>query len=226
MCSSASPTGGTIANVSIAGPSSRSGAISARPSASLPRNAASTTANDWPRSELGQLGHGRELEHAADRRDLVGHARQPLVPRVQDLARALEREEQDAGVDLVDRVQLELDRRHDAEVAAAAAERPEELGLVLGVDAAQLAVGGHELDRGDAVRGEAVLARVPADAAAERVADDAHVRRGAVQRGEPELGGARHDVLPLRARARRARGGSRRRSDALQLVGLQQDRCR
>ena len=58
MCSSASPTGGRIENVSIAGPRSRSGFISARPSASLPRNAASTTTNDWPRRKSGRSGIG------------------------------------------------------------------------------------------------------------------------------------------------------------------------
>ena len=63
----------------------------------------------------------------------------------------------------------------------------------------QLAVGGHELDGREAVRLEAVLARQPADAAAEGVAHDAHVGRGAMQRGEAgalELG---VDVHPARA---------------------------
>jgi WD40 repeat protein len=53
----------------------------------------------------------------------------------------------------------------------------------------------------DSVGRQAVLARVPADAAAERVAGDADVRCRAVQRGEAECGGARHDVRPARAGA-------------------------
>ena len=44
-----------------------------------------------------------------------------------------------------------------------------------------------------------MLAREPADAAAERVADDADVRRRAVQRGETVLGGRHDHVLPQRA---------------------------
>ena len=96
---------------------------------------------------LGELLERRELEDPADRGDLLGHRPRPVEPRVQHLGRALPREEQDAGVDLGDRVQLELERRHDAEVAAAAAQRPEQLGLVLVVDAAELPVGGDELDR-------------------------------------------------------------------------------
>jgi hypothetical protein len=144
---------------------------------------------------------------------------------VQDLGAALPGEEEDAGVDRRDRVKVELERRDDAEVAAAAAAQPpEELRLRARVGADELAVTGHQLDRGDAVRGEAVLARVPADAAAERVAGDSHVGRGAVQRCEAELGGLRDDVRPLRARAHA--GGVRRRVelDTLERVGSQDDR--
>ena len=223
MCSSASPTGGRIANVSIAGPRSRSGFSSA---AAVGLAAEERGLDDDERlaaQELRQVRDRRELEHAADRRDLVRHAREPLVPRVQHLARALVREEQNAGVDLADRVQVELERGHDAEVAAAAAQRPEELGLVRGIDAAQLAVGGDELDRRDAVRGEAVLAAVPAEAAAERVADDADVRGGAVQRGDAEVGRARHDLLPLGAGAHAGGEALGVELDALELVGPQQD---
>ena len=57
------------------------------------------------------------------------------------------------------------------------------------VDAAQLAVCRHELDGREGVGLEAVLARQPAHAAAEGVARDAHVTRGAGQRGEPGRGG-------------------------------------
>ena len=142
---------------------------------------------------------------------------------MQHLGRALPGEEQDAGVDLGDRVQLHLERRHDAEVAAAPAQRPEELGLVLVVDAPELPVGRDQLDREDAVRREPVLAGVPADAAAERVARDADVGRRAVQRGEAELRGARHDVLPLRPRADARDAPLDVDLDAAQLVGAEQD---
>ena len=114
-------------------------------------------------------------------RDRLG----PLAPGGEDLARrAPTARHQPAGVSSLDRVELELHRGHDAEAPAAAAQRPEQLGLVVGVGADVAAVGGDELDRGDAVGGEAVLAAEPADAAAERVADDADVRRGAGERGE------------------------------------------
>jgi hypothetical protein len=86
---------------------------------------------------------------------------------MQHLGRALPREEEDAGMDIGNRVELHLERGDDSEVAAAAVQRPEEVGLVVVVDAAWGTVGRDELDRGDAVRRQAELARVPAEAAAE-----------------------------------------------------------
>ena len=86
-----------------------------------------------------------------------------------------------------------------AEVAAAAAQRPEEVGLALAVDSTQSPVGGHDLDRGHLVGADAVLAAEPREAAAERVADDADVRRGAGERGEAVL------APPRRPRSRSCR---------------------
>ena len=68
----------------------------------------------------------------------------------------------------VDRVEPELEAGRDAEVAAAAADRPEQVRIVLGVDAEELAVGGHDLGGEQVVDREAVLADEVADAAAER----------------------------------------------------------
>jgi hypothetical protein len=62
-------------------------------------------------------------------------------------------------------------------------------------------VGEYELDGGHAVGLQAVAAREPADAAAERVAGDADVGGGAVQPGQPVLGQEGRDALPLDARA-------------------------
>jgi hypothetical protein len=53
---------------------------------------------------------------------------------VEHLGRALPQEDEPAGVDLPDRVERELDRGDDTEVAAAA-QRPEEVGVVLVVGA-------------------------------------------------------------------------------------------
>ena len=121
------------------------------------------------------------------------------APGLQHLGGALHGEEEDARVDLGDRVEGELDRGDDAEAAAAAADGPEELGLVVAVGADEAPVGSHELDGGDAVRGQAVAAREPAEAAAEGVADDADVRRGAGEAREAVLGRGEGDLLPQHA---------------------------
>ena len=78
---------------------------------------------------------------------------------------------------------------HDAEVAAAAADRPEEVGLVVGVDARAPAVGGHDLGGEQVVDRQAVLAHEIADAAAERDAADADRAGVAEADGEAMLGG-------------------------------------
>jgi hypothetical protein len=74
--------------------------------------------------------------------------------------------------------------------------------MVLVVDAQVLAVGRHKLDRTDAVRREPVAATEPSDAAAERVARDADVARGAVEHREARLARRIGDRAPQRARLR------------------------
>ena len=77
----------------------------------------------------------------------------------------------------VERVQREPEPGRDAEVAAAAADRPEQVGFVLGVHAVQLAVRRHDLRGQQAVDREAVLADEVAHAAAERDPPDPHRTR-------------------------------------------------
>jgi hypothetical protein len=60
-------------------------------------------------------------------------------------------------------VQIELESRHDSEVAAAAAQSPEQ--FLVGVD--QAAVSGHHLRRAKVVAGQAELALQPPDATAQ-----------------------------------------------------------
>ena len=87
---------------------------------------------------------------------------------------------------------------------------------MLGVGAHELAVGGDELERGDGVGLQAVLAREPAHAAAERVAGDADVRRGAVQAGQAVGRQPRRDAVPLDAGADADAPGARVDADLLQ----------
>jgi hypothetical protein len=71
-----------------------------------------------------------------------------------------------AAADRGHRVGLVLEGRRDAEVAAAAAQGPEQVLVVLGAGHHDLAVGGDDLDGQQVVDGEAVLAHQPAFTAA------------------------------------------------------------
>src|SRR5690606_19485251 len=76
----------------------------------------------------------------------------------------------------------------DAEVAAAAAQRPQQVGVLVGVGADDAPVGGDQLGREQVVAGEAVLALQPAGAAAHREAGDAGGRHAAAGGGEAVRG--------------------------------------
>ena len=125
-----------------------------------------------------------------------------------------------------DREQPQLQGGDDAEAAAAAAQRPEQVGLVLAVRAAELAVGGHHLDRPHVAGRQAVLAAQEAHAAAQGVPGDADIPGRARKRGQPVPGRGLHDAEPHRARLH-ARGPRQRIDlDAVHPVGLEQDGVR
>ena len=71
------------------------------------------------------------------------------------------------------RMRAELERRNDAEVAAAATQCPEQIRILRGVRSDHDAVGEHDISGQQVVDRQAVLAREIADAAAERQAADA-----------------------------------------------------
>ena len=83
-------------------------------------------------------------------------------------------------------MQAELELGHDAEVAAASAQAPEEVGVLGLARLDELAVGGHQVDGQQLVDREPVLAHDPADAAAEREPGDPGVGDDPAGRREPE----------------------------------------
>ena len=105
-----------------------------------------------------------------------------------------------------------LERRHDAEAAAASAKRPEELGVLGLARGEHVPVRGDDLERDEVVRGEPVLAAQPADAAREREPGDARLRDDAERRREAVLPASRASsspsVTPPPARAVRASGST------------------
>ena len=97
-------------------------------------------------------------------------------------------------------MEAELGLGDDAEVAAAALQRPEQVGvLVLGRDD-DVAVRGHDVGRDQAVAGEAELALEPAAAAAGRESDHAGRRDAAAGDREPELLRLAVELTPVDAR--------------------------
>ena len=63
-------------------------------------------------------------------------------------------------------MQAELEARDDAEVPAAATNRPEQVGILGCTGATHLSIGCDDLDGQDVVAGESVLAHEPAKPAA------------------------------------------------------------
>jgi hypothetical protein len=80
-----------------------------------------------------------------------------------------------------------LERGDDAEVAAAAADGPEEVGVLLLARGEDLALRGHDVRGHEVVDGGAVLAHQPADPSAERQARDPGVGDDPADRRQPEV---------------------------------------
>ena len=129
------------------------------------------------------------------REDLVGARRRRRAPAAADLG--------------PERVQRQLERGDDAEAAAAAAQRPEQLGVLVLGGAHDPAVPGDELGGDEVVAGQPVLALEPARAAAEREPGDAGGGDAPAGRGEPVRaawrGRRRPRCAPPPIRAMRAR---------------------
>ena len=105
-------------------------------------------------------------------------------------------------------MQRELEFGHDAEVAAAAAQAEEQVRVLVGAGAHDVAVGGHDGGGDQVVCGQAVHALEPARPRAEREAGDAGVRDAAAGDGEPVRLGGGVELRPGEARpgAHGARG--------------------
>ena len=198
---------------------------SARPSASLPRSAAITTANERPRANAGHVGDRREVHDRRPRHELLGQRRAAARS-----TRAAPRRRARTG-----RTARRRRARRPAWTSNSIAVTTPKLpppprsaqnrsGSLSASVRTRLAVGGDELERGHGVGLQPVLAREPAHAAAERVAGDADVGRGAVQAREAVGRQARRDALPLDARADADAPGAGVDADLLERGDVQQQR--
>ncbi len=133
-------------------------------------------------------GRGDGTHRARQLRDDVPHQSQGLAAAV------LLPEEQPELHDRPDLVQPELERGHHTEVAAASADRPEQLRVLVGVGVQQAAVGDDHVRREQVVHGQTAEPGEPAHPAAQGEPADAGVTDQPHGDGEPVRLGRGVDV--------------------------------
>ena len=146
----------------------------------------------------GQL-HARSVGGVHERGEhgqVVGAVRDGVAVEAEELGRGVDRVGDQAARDHLQRMQAVREGGRDAEVAAAAAQRPEEVGVGRLGHVEHLAVGVDELDGQQVVGREAVLRHQPAEPAAEREPGDARRRDRAAGDGEPVLGRGAVELRP------------------------------
>ena len=117
---------------------------------------------------LRQEGQRRRLAQHHPAAEFVRVLRSDLAIALQELPRAFERmhnqPRQDCGPDFV---QAEFERRHHAEIAAAAAYGPEQFCIFIRTGVFQFTGGRHDVGRDQVVHGHAVFPAQPPEAAAQ-----------------------------------------------------------
>ncbi len=135
---------------------------------------------------LGEGRHRRHRYEAEPAVDVLGRATNEVAPERHQLGRLFERPENRSAVHRADRVQPEEERGDDAEVAAAAAHRPEQVGVLIRIGGDEAAVGEHHIHLEQVVNRQAERAREVADAAAERQPADSRRGDEAARGRQPE----------------------------------------
>ena len=127
----------------------------------------------------------RDRAKPNDVAELVRCAGDEVPVEAQDVGGVLGRPEHRSGHDGgANGVQREPERADDTEVPAAAPQRPEQVGVIVGRCPNDVALGGDHLGLHEIVDGEPVFTHQPADAAAETEATDAGVADDAARRGQ------------------------------------------
>ena len=157
--------------------------------------------------------HGVEGEEAVQ---LARRSREKLAVDREHLGAGLDRPERRPADDRAHLVQPEEERGDDAEVAAAAPDRPVQIGVLVGARAHALAACQHELRLEQVVDREPALAGQVADAAAEGEAADPGGRDDPARRREPVLVRRPIDFAPGAAAADPDGAGLRIDLDVLQ----------
>ena len=133
--------------------------------------------------------HRRQIgeDHQRGRQaDLVGGVATDVEQRGEDLGSRFAGEEQATTVELGQVHQLDLHPGDDADVAAASAQGPEQVRVLVGGDHPQPAIGGDHVEPAHVVGGESPPPSQDPEPAAQGVGHGTDVRGGAGQRREAE----------------------------------------
>ena len=145
-------------------------------------------------------GKRRGLALDDERHQFVRRLGAPLAVEAQEIWRLLDRPEDRPCEDgRAHRVKAKLELGDDPEVSAAAAQAPEEVGVLGLARLDELAPGGDEVDGEELVDRQPVLSMEPAEAAAERQAGDAGVGDDPARRRQPERLGLAVELAPEHA---------------------------
>ena len=156
----------------------------------------------------GQDRQRRRLERGHRNPQLVRRLGSKVTHETQDRWRILDGpEDGTAEHESAHRTELVFEGGSDAEVAATAAQTPEEVRLRLGVDVHLFAIGRDQIDRKQVVDRQAVLAHQVPEPAAKRQSGDAGVADDSARRGQGVLLGGAIELAPEHA----ARGTHRTR---------------
>jgi len=130
-------------------------------------------------------GSGGDTAELDDGAELVGNLGNEVPVEAQHVGGVVGRPEDRPGHHgRAEGMQRELERGDDAEVAAAASQRPEQVGVLVGGRPDDADLGGDHLGGEQVVDGEPVLAREEADAAAEGEPGDTGVAHDAAGGGQ------------------------------------------
>jgi hypothetical protein len=136
---------------------------------------------------LGQERQRRCDGHRDQRVDLVRDSEGPVAVEGKQVLGLIAGVEDRAAVDhRAVLVQAVLECRHDAEVSAAAAQRPEQVWVLILAGAHEVAIGGDDVRRDEVVAGEPAGTGEMPDPAAEREPGDARRRDQPAGHGEAE----------------------------------------
>ena len=137
--------------------------------------------------------HGKKGEEAIQ---IIGRRRDQIAIPFHHVSRLAQFIEHRARIKRVDRMQPEREGCDDAKIAAAAAKRPEQIGIFVGARFYKFAVGQDHIDREQIIDAQSAFSGEMTDAAAQGQSADASCRNDSAWRSESERVGGVINVAP------------------------------